>query len=270
MVETYYLVNGIPYLGKTGHPKTESSGEFFFRKVTETIHGTDRSVTCDNWFTSVPLLKTMYVPPYNMKITGTIRKNKPDIPNQMKIGSREVPASSFCHSGDVTLVSYKPNKNKIILLVSTKMTKFNIGEARKPEMVLFYNKTKGGTDTFDKLCHAYTTARATNRWPMRFFFGMHGLLRQTRDSDEKEERDLAFEKIVCESVDEILVSNDIEDDIDDCYETSENSASEEELTDDEDDIDDCYETSENSASEEELTDDEGIAADLDFELRKMK
>ncbi|XP_033218329.1 uncharacterized protein LOC117173796 [Belonocnema kinseyi] len=32
--------------------------------------------------------------------------------------------------------------------------------------------TKGGTDTFDKLCHAYTTARATNRWPMRFFFCM--------------------------------------------------------------------------------------------------
>ncbi|KAJ8932555.1 hypothetical protein NQ318_004709 [Aromia moschata] len=114
----------------------------------------------------------MYVRPYNMKITGTIRKNKPDIPNEMKIGSKEVPASSFCHSGDVTLVSYKPKKNKIVLLVSTKMTKFNIGEARKPEMILFYNKTKGGTDTFDKLCHAYTTARATNRWPMRFFFGM--------------------------------------------------------------------------------------------------
>jgi len=41
----------------------------------------------------------------------------------------------------------------------------------KPEIIMFYNKTKGGTDTFDQLCKEYTT-RITNRWPMRFFFGM--------------------------------------------------------------------------------------------------
>ncbi|XP_033222831.1 piggyBac transposable element-derived protein 4-like [Belonocnema kinseyi] len=42
--QTYYLVNGIPYLGETGHPKTESSGEFFFRKVTAPIHGRLRAI----------------------------------------------------------------------------------------------------------------------------------------------------------------------------------------------------------------------------------
>jgi len=31
---------------------------------------------------------------------------------------------------------------------------------------------KGGTDTFDQLCKEYTTSRITNRWPMRFFYGM--------------------------------------------------------------------------------------------------
>jgi len=40
------------------------------------------------------------------------------------------------------------------------------------EMILFYNKTKGGIDVFDKLCHAHTTARVRNGWPMRFFFGI--------------------------------------------------------------------------------------------------
>lgn len=45
-------------------------------------------------------------------------------------------------------------------------------ETNKPEMIMDYNDTKGGTDTFDKLCHAYTTARATRRWPMRVFCGM--------------------------------------------------------------------------------------------------
>jgi len=42
----------------------------------------------------------------------------------------------------------------------------------KPEIVMFYNSTKDGTDTFDQLCKSYTTARITNRWPMRFFYGL--------------------------------------------------------------------------------------------------
>lgn len=42
----------------------------------------------------------------------------------------------------------------------------------KPEIVLFYNDTKGGTDSFDKKCHDFTTVRKTRRWPMRYFYGM--------------------------------------------------------------------------------------------------
>lgn len=61
---------------------------------------------------------------------------------------------------------------KVVLVVSAKITTTNIGENGKPEIILYYNKMKGGTDVFDKLCHAYTTARGTKRWPMRFFFGM--------------------------------------------------------------------------------------------------
>lgn len=42
----------------------------------------------------------------------------------------------------------------------------------KPQIILHYNSTKGGTDTFDQLNHAYTVTRKTNRWSMRFFFGI--------------------------------------------------------------------------------------------------
>lgn len=48
----------------------------------------------------------------------------------------------------------------------------NIGEKNKLNAILHYNKTKGGTDTFDQLCHVYTTSRTTLRWPLRFFFGI--------------------------------------------------------------------------------------------------
>lgn len=159
-------------MGKTGHDRQESSGEYFLKAVTEAVHGSNRSIICDNWFTTIPLMKEVYKEPFNLNITGTIRKNKKQIPNEMKIASKEVPATKFCHHEDITLASYTPKKNKVVLLVSNKIHTNSIGEGGKPEMVIYYNKNKGGTDVFDKLCHAYTTTRSTKRWPMRYFFGM--------------------------------------------------------------------------------------------------
>ena len=43
---------------------------------------------------------------------------------------------------------------------------------KKPEIINFYNSTKGGVDTFDQLVHTYTVARKTRRWPLRFFYGI--------------------------------------------------------------------------------------------------
>ncbi|XP_071633218.1 piggyBac transposable element-derived protein 4-like [Temnothorax longispinosus] len=45
-------------------------------------------------------------------------------------------------------------------------------QTQKPSIISFYNDTKGGTDCFDQMCHEYTTARKTLRWPMRFWYGM--------------------------------------------------------------------------------------------------
>lgn len=45
-------------------------------------------------------------------------------------------------------------------------------ETGKPEIVLFYNETKGGVDTFDQLCHSKNVARKTRRWPLAVFYGM--------------------------------------------------------------------------------------------------
>lgn len=42
----------------------------------------------------------------------------------------------------------------------------------KSKIVLHYNATKGGTDTFDKLCHSYSVTKRTNRWPVRYFYGI--------------------------------------------------------------------------------------------------
>lgn len=44
------------------------------------------------------------------------------------------------------------------------------GDDFKPEIITFYNMTKAGVDTVDKLCATYSVARKCNRWPLVIFF----------------------------------------------------------------------------------------------------
>lgn len=47
-------------------------------------------------------------------------------------------------------------------------TKSTIGD--KPEMIDYYNTTKGGVDSIDEKCSVYGSSRRTQRWPMAIFF----------------------------------------------------------------------------------------------------
>lgn len=40
----------------------------------------------------------------------------------------------------------------------------------KPEIIAFYNNTKGGVDSMDQKCSVYTSSRRTRRWTMAIFF----------------------------------------------------------------------------------------------------
>lgn len=48
----------------------------------------------------------------------------------------------------------------------------SIGPTRRPEVIEFYNKTKGGVDTFDQMCAHYGCGRKNKRWPLCVFYGM--------------------------------------------------------------------------------------------------
>ncbi|CAI6373793.1 unnamed protein product [Macrosiphum euphorbiae] len=43
-------------------------------------------------------------------------------------------------------------------------------ETKKPEVIHFYNSTKGGVDTVDQMCGNYSVSRRTRRWPLSIFF----------------------------------------------------------------------------------------------------
>ncbi|GBL80083.1 hypothetical protein AVEN_29091-1 [Araneus ventricosus] len=75
----------------------------------------------------------------------------------------------------MTLVSYEPKESKYVLLLSTMHRDGAIVESadkKKPEIIQFYNATKGGVDTVDEMPSLYSTARKTNRWPMVIFYYM--------------------------------------------------------------------------------------------------
>ena len=42
----------------------------------------------------------------------------------------------------------------------------------KPEIIQFYNQTKGGVDNLDKLVRTYSSIRKCNRWPVTLFFNL--------------------------------------------------------------------------------------------------
>lgn len=173
-----YLVGGIPYLGKQGtQPKGGLTlGHQFTRELTRPYHGTHRNVTTDNWFTSVPLVSDL-LNNCGMTLVGTVRANKKEIPKEMTDkATRERGSSAFLYTKEMTLVSYVSDTSKttkkLVLLLSSQHTQPNIGTKGKPEIIEFYNSTKGGVDTFDQMCSGNSCSRKTRRWPLCTFYGM--------------------------------------------------------------------------------------------------
>lgn len=171
---TKYMSDASPYLGK----KTETNGlplaEFYVKELTKSIHGTNRNVTMDNWFTSVSLADQLLQSPYKLTMIGTIRKNKKEIPKEfLDVKSRNANTSMFCFDQKNTLLSYMPKKNKLVLLLSTMHEKVEIQEETgKPIIIHNYNETKSGVDTFDQMCSNMSSSRKTRRWPLCVFYGM--------------------------------------------------------------------------------------------------
>ncbi|KAG0729191.1 PiggyBac transposable element-derived protein 4 [Chionoecetes opilio] len=162
-VTTNYLLTGIPYLGKQGtHARVEENlGHTFTRDLTRPYHHTNRNVTVDNWFTSVPLIQDL-LHNCGMTLVGTVKGNKKEIPIMMKEKSNRVPGTSaFLFTNDITLVSYIPDTataKKTVLLMSSMHTQPSITGTGKPEMIDFYNKTKVVWTPLTKCVHSTAAA----------------------------------------------------------------------------------------------------------------
>lgn len=74
--------------------------------------------------------------------------------------SRRIETSAFLFTEMTTLESNVPtaakSKMKLVLLLSSMHTQLTPGITSKPEVVKFYNHTKGGVDTLNQLYGHYS------------------------------------------------------------------------------------------------------------------
>ena len=173
---TKYMIDASPYLGKkTKKGDNMPLAEHYVKTLTTSLRGGNRNITMDNWFTSVKLADDLLQNPYNFTMVGTLRKNKPEIPSQMlSTKNRLAGDAKFCFDKEKTLLSYIPKKNRNVILLSTMHSGSTLMSQTtgKPDIIDFYNSTKGGVDTFDQMCGNMSTSRKTRRWPLCLFYGM--------------------------------------------------------------------------------------------------
>ncbi|CAH2003138.1 unnamed protein product [Acanthoscelides obtectus] len=114
---------------------------------------------------------------YKLTSICTLRKNKKEIPVQfLQTKHRAEKSSIFAFQKNATLVSYVPKKGKNVLLLSSlhhsDMIDESTGDDKKPEIITFYNLTKGGVDVSDELSSNYNVSRNSRRWPLTIFFSL--------------------------------------------------------------------------------------------------
>lgn len=172
--DNYYCCNIQFYCGKEENREVPL-GEHIVLSLTDFLKESGRNVTCDNFFTSLSLARKLLAK--KLTLVGTLRANRREIPRHLTTHQ----GRQFCttiqarnNDGDcgVLLVSYMAKKNKVVNILSTLHKKTSLDhstEKKKPDVVLYYNQTKGGVDAADERVGTYSVKFKCRRWHLVFF-----------------------------------------------------------------------------------------------------
>lgn len=163
-----------------GPYKVENKPSSIVKRMITPISNTGRNITMDNWYTSIPLVNEL-LERHNLTVVGTRRKNKKEIPPCfLETKCREKNSTLFGYSKNQVITSYVPGNNKNVILVSSMhdqgIIDIDSGDQNKPEIITFYNSTKGGVDVVDELKGEYSVSRVSCRWPLTIFFSLMNIM----------------------------------------------------------------------------------------------
>ena len=157
-------------MGRNGQNRETNIGRNTAIALASPYSDSGRNLTVDNFFTDMEL--SAHLLTNNMTLVQTVRRNKRFLPQEFQTGQGLKKGDAiFGFQKKTTIVAYKSNKKKHVAVLSTMNHDDNFDvETRKPEIMMAYNATKGGVDSMNQMCHAVTTKRKTNRWPMLLFY----------------------------------------------------------------------------------------------------
>ncbi|XP_077385348.1 uncharacterized protein LOC144023587 [Festucalex cinctus] len=170
-VSTAYAWSMQLYTGKpTGGQREKKQAMRVVLDLCSELEG--HSLTVDNFFTSFPLAAALKKK--KMALTGTVRKNKAELPPRLRdMNGREVFSSLFAFTKDHTLVSYIAKKRKNVLILSTRHREPEVIEmGKKKPVVIEKYMCKGAVRHTRIPPPTYSCRRRAQRWPMCVFHHM--------------------------------------------------------------------------------------------------
>lgn len=170
--ETGYALSAVPYIGEKTLTETEKQNMSVpgavTMKVAQPYLDKGYNITADNWFTSCPLANNLFL--RNTTIVGTIRSNSRDLPPKAKVTTgRQKKSIEHFVSDNQVLVSYWDKGTKPVILLSTMHSNAEVTPSGLPEIIQYYNSTKSGVDSMDRMIRYYTCKRKCFRWTYGFF-----------------------------------------------------------------------------------------------------
>lgn len=107
--KSYYMISSITFAGKDSTPKGIPVAEYYALQLSTSICNTNRNITYDNWFTSIPVAQKPLEK--NVTTVGTLIKYQTEIPSHFtETKARALNTSMFAIHDEFTLFSYGPPK----------------------------------------------------------------------------------------------------------------------------------------------------------------
>jgi len=135
------------------------------------------NTTCDNFFTSLDL--AVHLAKERCSIVSTIRQNRRELSQAAKTKQQLHETTLFkttTSPTSITLTCYQCKKAKPVIILSTLHPDEEVSSEsntkKKPETVLFYNKTKAGVNVIDQMARKYSVKAASRRWPVHVFYNV--------------------------------------------------------------------------------------------------
>ena len=173
--ESNRLYSGFSYMGKNETRDTSMSvPTSVVMKLMKPLFKHGYNATCDNFFTSLDV--ATHLAKEKCSLVGTIRQNRRELPQAAKVKQQLHETTLFKNYNIVNKRNFDMlpmQKPKSVMILSTRHPEVAVSSEnnpkKKPETVLFYNKTKAGIDVVDQMTRKYSVKAKSRRWPVHVF-----------------------------------------------------------------------------------------------------